>query len=255
MCEVAKSQDGLISPNETIDPQALNKFAAYAEQNEIFVFHKAEKAGEQKHIGEDYIEKLDAPFKVFSYEIFDGALTSAHADDLNPAFGDVRILSVMVCELAPKQYDFYAFVESTLTGKVTNKVIYTPTTDDQTSWLNLTRDYIDRLSSSSHGTETHKAKVKLGTGKNKKMKTFRHIIHINPKQNKAKVLSFKTGKEINWDTSFSVRGHWRELKDSIGKDREGARVVKGFTWVNEHTKGDASAITKKVRKVGSKSAD
>ena len=46
---------------------------------------------------------------------------------------------------------------------------------------------------------------------------------------------------IDWSQRWEVRGHWRRLDaDSIGKDREGNYVVKGWTWVKTHEKGDPS---------------
>lgn len=49
--------------------------------------------------------------------------------------------------------------------------------------------------------------------------------------------------------AFKVRGHWRTLENSeaLGKDRQGNRIVKGFTWVTEYIKGDESNLVKKVR--------
>lgn len=49
--------------------------------------------------------------------------------------------------------------------------------------------------------------------------------------------------------AFKVRGHWRTLEnsESIGKNRQGERIVKGFTWVTEYVKGDENDIVKKVR--------
>ena len=48
---------------------------------------------------------------------------------------------------------------------------------------------------------------------------------------------------------YEVMGHWRKLKEnSIGKDREGMRTVKGYTWVSSFIKGpEGTALIKKIR--------
>ena len=47
--------------------------------------------------------------------------------------------------------------------------------------------------------------------------------------------------------AYEVRGHWRRLQHSqIGKDREGLRGVKGFTWVTPFIKGEGE-VMKKIR--------
>ena len=51
------------------------------------------------------------------------------------------------------------------------------------------------------------------------------------------------------DHQYEVMGHWRKLKEnSIGKDREGMRKVKGYTWVSSFIKGpEGTALIKKIR--------
>ena len=51
------------------------------------------------------------------------------------------------------------------------------------------------------------------------------------------------------DHQWEVMGHWRKLKENaIGKDREGMRTVKGFTWVSSFVKGpEGTALIKKIR--------
>lgn len=47
--------------------------------------------------------------------------------------------------------------------------------------------------------------------------------------------------------AYEVRGHWRKLQyGQIGKDREGLRGVKGYTWVIPFIKGEGE-VMKKVR--------
>lgn len=44
-------------------------------------------------------------------------------------------------------------------------------------------------------------------------------------------------KNIKWDYSFPVRGHWR-LIDGLGKDPHGNRNQPGRTWVTPHIRGE-----------------
>jgi len=51
------------------------------------------------------------------------------------------------------------------------------------------------------------------------------------------------------DHQYEVMGHWRKLKENaIGKDREGHRTVKDYTWVSSFVKGpEGTALIKKIR--------
>ena len=61
-------------------------------------------------------------------------------------------------------------------------------------------------------------------------------------------LAHKIISEPNY--AFEVRGHWRKLlkSETLGKNRQSERVVKGFTWVTPFTKGHGELI-RKVRVV------
>ena len=72
------------------------------------------------------------------------------------------------------------------------------------------------------------------------------VIYIGSKPEVKKHLG--TRKIINKpDYAYEVMGHWR-ITNSIGKDRQGNRVVKGYTWVRPYTKGQGE-VMKKVRVV------
>ena len=50
---------------------------------------------------------------------------------------------------------------------------------------------------------------------------------------------------------WEVMGHWR-IHDGSGKDRNGHRTMKGFTWVVPHVKGpDSVPLIVKTRIIGS----
>lgn len=56
--------------------------------------------------------------------------------------------------------------------------------------------------------------------------------------------------KLTYSHTFKVRGHWRVLNsmDTLGKNREGIRNVKGYTWVKEHLKGEGE-LKQKLRVV------
>lgn len=60
-----------------------------------------------------------------------------------------------------------------------------------------------------------------------------------------------SGLALEYSHRFEVRGHWRKVNpETIGKNRAGQRVVKGYTWVSEFTKGDAELpLVKKIRTI------
>ena len=48
--------------------------------------------------------------------------------------------------------------------------------------------------------------------------------------------------------AFRVRGHWRRIdSNSVGKDRDGNRIIKGYTWVLEYMKNPTEELVQKVR--------
>jgi len=73
----------------------------------------------------------------------------------------------------------------------------------------------------------------------------KRLIHLT--KNKNKVSSIKGGN-IDYLHSFSVRGHWRQVK-LIGKDRYNNYCVPGLTWINPHIRGEGDLI-KKTRIIG-----
>jgi hypothetical protein len=79
-------------------------------------------------------------------------------------------------------------------------------------------------------------------------KNIYYVLHKEDTKNEAIIREHSTG-HIEYTHAFKVRGHWRTLEEgSMGKDRTGNRVVKGYTWVTEYMKGEGELI-KKIRKV------
>lgn len=93
-------------------------------------------------------------------------------------------------------------------------------------------------------------KVKTRVGRNLTKYKYKpsNIVYVTTEQKFRTAhpeLSHKIINKPNY--AYEVRGHWRRLKYSqIGKDREGLRGVKGFTWVTPFIKGEGE-VMKKIR--------
>lgn len=93
-------------------------------------------------------------------------------------------------------------------------------------------------------------KVKSRVGRNLTKYKYKpsNIVYVTTEQKFRKAhpeLSHKIINKPNY--AYEVRGHWRRLQYSqIGKDREGLRGVKGFTWVTPFIKGEGE-VMKKIR--------
>jgi hypothetical protein len=92
---------------------------------------------------------------------------------------------------------------------------------------------------------------------------YDNIVHIADKEEYEYTKPVDDSK-IDWEFRGLWRGHWRafyvkDLKDQygrnvvdygrIGKNRNGDYVIPGYTWVVEHTKGDARLAEIKTRTV------
>lgn len=80
------------------------------------------------------------------------------------------------------------------------------------------------------------------------VKVTRPIYYVLDKENyKYQSKNIKPLTKLEYSHSFRVRGHWRKMQeDFIGKDRQGERHVKGFTWIKDFVKGDGE-LTKRIR--------
>ena len=93
-------------------------------------------------------------------------------------------------------------------------------------------------------------KVKSRVGRNLTKYKYKpsNIVYVTTEQKFRTAhpeLSHKIINKPNY--AYEVRGHWRRLQYSqIGKDREGLRGVKGFTWVTPFIKGEGE-VMKKIR--------
>lgn len=74
-----------------------------------------------------------------------------------------------------------------------------------------------------------------------------YVLHKDDSKSEPYLREHGTGT-FEFSHAFKVRGHWRTLQsnESLGKDRNGDRVVKGYTWVTEYIKGDEENLIKKL---------
>ena len=73
-----------------------------------------------------------------------------------------------------------------------------------------------------------------------------YVLHKKYEKSYTSVIKNPIGN-LSYTHAFKVRGHWRTFNsNSLGKNREGLRVVKGYTWVKEYLKGEGE-LKKKLR--------
>lgn len=103
--------------------------------------------------------------------------------------------------------------------------------------------YLSRLDNRTARFD-YRARIKCKLGGNKKIiKIKAKAIYIDPSRKYTDTVF--AGRNIEWTHSWEVRGHWRSVgADNIGKDRNDKKVVKGWTWVRPHKKGQGELLTK-----------
>lgn len=82
------------------------------------------------------------------------------------------------------------------------------------------------------------------------IKVIRPIYYVLDKSEEKKPVQLKMIRPIGhleFSHAFRVRCHWRRIdENSLGKDRNGERTVKGMTFVKEYIKGEGELV-KKIR--------
>lgn len=216
-----------------LPPQEIENFFAAAAQAECLVFHPKNKEPsdlELKYTGDVH---FDAPFSIFSMEILGGNITQPSAEDTFASA--VWIHAVLLKETAPQIFDtyFYATFGS-------NKVVCKDHRDGVgVRGVDLiVTDLVARLNRESVGSETIRQRVKIGSGKNKQLVTFRRIVHIAPTKRTRDSLGESLGRTIEFSHRFVRRGSWVKLPGRVGKNRAGDYCVPDWTWRNETIVGD-----------------
>jgi len=111
---------------------------------------------------------------------------------------------------------------------------------------------METLNHKSWTVVSNNTPVKIKTRVGRKLTKYKYkpstVIYVSTKQKfceRHPELSHQVINKPNY--AYEVRGHWRRLQyHQIGKDREGLRGVKGFTWVTPFIKGEGE-VMKKVR--------
>lgn len=243
LIEVARSEGIISGIQDGSDRRIFNyeSFWKAVEDCKPFVF--VPKNGDVKEVEEleqalgfDQRE-MDAPFRVFSIEMLgdNNYVTIPRSND------EVKIYTscILIEEISPKVFCYYSLCE-VRSGGILKQVVLVTNTQGA-----IVEEFLSRLKKEACGIEAIRARVKVGSGKDKRIVTFRKIIHVKSKAQLSKDLTSGVGVTINWSHRWSVRGHWRVIS-GLGKNREGQYCVFGHTWITEHEKGpeDAPLITK-----------
>lgn len=189
---------------------------------------------------------LDAPFKAFSIENFDGSPIHEHIGNIDKT--KCLTFCVIVVEVKPKEYLFYNLNHFVENNYWVVEAVYSPITG------RIVEQYLHRLNTERVGFENTRQVIKIGSGKHKRNHRIRKIVYVCPKKEYEKQ-NEKLGKQIDWSHRWLVRGHWRKCEGALGKDREGLHCVPNYTWVVDHVKGPEDKIliadkTRIVKKIG-----
>jgi len=201
---------------------------------------------------------IASPFVKFSIELDSGWLTTAKDS------GDFKIGVIFCEELSVDDYVFivgmevmgnplYLRVTQSGVQKYSNGVFVWATSDrvmyDNTR--SIVHSQLAKLHSGRIGLVNYgrKAKFKNSEGR-KKVYKAKDVIYISNSKNVDKVEGNRVTKGIVWQDAWEVGAHWRRIgKDSLGLNRYGERVEKGYTWLKSYPKGPDRMIKTKVRKV------
>lgn len=150
-----------------------------------------------------------------------------------------RQLGVNIVEKSPKNYSQLVIQEVYIKLKSGNeskfKIIGSCYND---SSINIfVKDLFNRLNSREIDSANLMLdrKIKIKSDNKKVIKIIDNPIILYKK--KYGVSDLFNSYNIDYSHRFFVRGHWREF-NGIGKNRDGIRDVKGFTWVVPYVKGD-----------------
>lgn len=189
---------------------------------------------------------LASPFRRFSIELEAGNLTS----DEN---GDVTTTCIYCEELGPNNYKFLldsnagemtvflVIDKHNLTAYKNGEAVLTKSSGDvYFQYLNLVNTYIEKIHSKKSGLINRSGKAKF---KNKDgiKQTYvpRDVIYVSSSSKKSKSSTIASGVgRVRWLDGWAVSAHWRTIdENSLGKDRNGERTVKGKTFVGDYVKG------------------
>jgi hypothetical protein len=162
------------------------------------------------------------PFHCFSIEFTDGSPIADHLDS------NREILCIISLSLTSNLWDYFCLVKDH--NNIHEIMVHA-------GLGSLIDHFINAIPNCLMGEEHIRERVKLGIGKDKKIVTFRKVIHITKKTNKM-IYTDSIKRPIDWTYRFPVRGHWRKVK-TIGRDAQ-SKPVEGKTWVSHYVKGKDS---------------
>lgn len=209
-----------------------------------FVFDAIHSTDEQIELPDDDVKVLASPFQTFSLEMADGALSAE--DDFN-------IMCIYCHEITVGSYHI---VMQVVQNNIAKYFSFTPGITDVNEdvvahTMKIIRALLGRLQTSKHGLVNYpgKSKFKTSSGQKSVYKPT-NIIYVGGGRNSIEPTHTHGGHNIHWQTSWAVMAHWRRLKnpESMGLGRQGKRNVKGYTWVNNYSKGDG-ALKMKIHRV------
>lgn len=235
--------------------QALIKFAKIQKINfdftglQPFVIAASEKDEGVKTVlnkGSDIV--LSTPFHLWSYEFSNSYAPSWSELGLSDITGDDMLFSpcVVVKEIFPGEYKFLVLYKS---GDLLCVEIITKTHKNYDYTLNQTNEILEKINQQKSGVIAKRIREKFSHNSANKLFKCSNVIYISKSDREKTILGISTNP-VQWSHIWSVRGHWRKLEsdESIGKDRLGERLVKGYTWVNPFLKGEGQELIK-LRKV------
>ena len=116
--------------------------------------------------------------------------------------------------------------------------------------MSTVQSILTTLQTSKTGVFKRGTKVKYRFKKKNYQHKINKIIYTGSKLESSHKRVDGVNQPVDWSHGWMVRAHWRRLKniDTLGKDRQGERTVKGATWVVPHSKKDELGIVDKVRK-------
>lgn len=204
---------------------------------------------------------INAPFEKFSLEMTGNKaiLSIKMPDDENP------LLSIAgVCEeLSPGNYRFTMFnVDKSTPGVV---IIHTVTknrmsielyaankkgppshstgqhvTGFYNHYLSFFKSAVGQMQVKHTGQVSTAQSIKVKTATKKRVKySPRSYIYVSSVDRKKEVPTLANNTRVRWVKAWEVSAHWRRLKNpnSLGLNRAGDRVVKGYTFIREYAKG------------------
>ena len=201
-----------------------------------------------------YFGVIDIPFKRICIEALNSPITSpTHENNLEEM---AWITSVIVDEVSPRIYSFYAFVQANVKdfyGDIKRQELFVGPVNPGASLYGelcgIVHDYMQRLHSEKIGVSGREKPIKYKNKQGeKKFIRPKNITYVSPKKYLSKTETL-ISRNIEWCHRWEVRGHWRKI-NGIGKDRDGNYCVNNFTWITPFVKGpDNSPLIKKSRVV------